>query len=539
MKLRRLSTALLLMAAMVSWAQAPHGTGTYYQKANGKKGRELKTAFFEIIRNPSVVHYDSLWNAYNTSDKRVLNEQEIIWDMYSGISRYPLYTYPHGTGSGSTEGVKGIQREHSMPKKWFNPTDAPASGSKSYQDVRPMYSDLTHLIPTDAVCNNNRSDLCYGEIADPSQVDWTSQEGFSKKSKQGGCSTPGWAEQVANPSKTRVFEINDEYKGDLARIYFYMVTCYQPNYFSWVPVRNESKVKTGEAAQLSGNHCGTWVCDMFNTADTDEGLDSYQPFAPWALDMLMRWSKNDPVSQKEIDRNATLWQFQGNRNPFVDYPGLEDYIWGEKKDVAFDYGGELPEAEPTSDNCEVALNKTTFGVDWSANVEPNQRDYWIRTPIVFEKNGVTFTFSYGMEGKNLYADAQEIRLYNYNTLTVTAHNNELTKIEVNVTGRNHDNKTLVASVGSIDNNNVWTGSAQEVILASNYVSSTKSGGVSNYYYLGLDNVKVTVANPSGIEQMKAQRYDDDRIYNLMGVQMNVSDLVPGIYIKNGRKFVVK
>jgi endonuclease I len=527
------------MAAMVSWAQAPHGTGTYYQKANGKKGRELKTAFFEIIRNPSVVHYDSLWNAYNTSDKRVLNEQEIIWDMYSGISRYPLYTYPHGTGSGSTEGVKGIQREHSMPKKWFNPTDAPASGSKSYQDVRPMYSDLTHLIPTDAVCNNNRSDLCYGEIADPSQVDWTSQEGFSKKSKQGGCSTPGWAEQVANPSKTRVFEINDEYKGDLARIYFYMVTCYQPNYFSWVPVRNESKVKTGEAAQLSGNHCGTWVCDMFNTADTDEGLDSYQPFAPWALDMLMRWSKNDPVSQKEIDRNATLWQFQGNRNPFVDYPGLEDYIWGEKKAVAFDYGGELPEAEPTSDNCEVALNKTTFGVDWSANVEPNQRDYWIRTPIVFEKNGVTFTFSYGMEGKNLYADAQEIRLYNYNTLTVTAHNNELTKIEVNVTGRNHDNKTLVASVGSIDNNNVWTGSAQEVILASNYVSSTKSGGVSNYYYLGLDNVKVTVANPSGIEQMKAQRYDDDRIYNLMGVQMNVSDLVPGIYIKNGRKFVVK
>ena len=59
------------------------------------------------------------------------------------------------------------------------------------------------------------------------------------------------------------------------------------------------------------------------------------------------------------------------------------------------------------------------------------------------------------------------------------------------------------------------------------------------YYLSLSNVKVTVANPSGIEQMKAQRYDDDRIYNLMGVQMNASDLVPGIYIKNGRKFVVK
>ena len=222
----------LLMAVVAIWAQAPNNTGTYYQKANGKKGRELKTAFFEIIKNPSVVHYDSLWTAYNTSDKRVLNEQEIIWDMYSGISRYPLYTYPHGTGAGNTEGVKGIQREHSMPKKWFNPSDAPASGSKTYQDVRPMYSDLTHLIPTDAVCNNNRSDLCYGEVAE-GQADWLSlgdetqgiSAGFSKKSKQGGCATPGWAEQVADPVKTRVFEPNDEYKGDLARIYFYMATC--------------------------------------------------------------------------------------------------------------------------------------------------------------------------------------------------------------------------------------------------------------------------------------------------------------------------
>ena len=44
-----------------------------------------------------------------------------------------------------------------------------------------MYSDLVHVIPTDAVCNNNRNDLCYGEIADPAQVDWQSADGFSKK----------------------------------------------------------------------------------------------------------------------------------------------------------------------------------------------------------------------------------------------------------------------------------------------------------------------------------------------------------------------
>ena len=524
----------MISLALTSWAQGPNGTGTYYQHAHGKKGAELKTAMFDIIKNPSVIDYDSLWTAYNTSDARTIEAEgvTVIWDMYSYISRYPLYTYPHGTGAGNTEGVKGIQREHSMPKKWFNPTDASASGTKSYGDVRPMYSDLTHLIPTDAVCNNNRSDLCYGEIS-ADKVAWASANEFSKKSTKGGCSTPGWAEQAESPTKTSVFEPNDEYKGDLARIYFYMATCYQPGYFSWVPVRDEDKKKTGEQGLLTENHCGTWISDMFNRGDDD----AYKPFAPWALDMLMRWAKDDPVSQKEIDRNGAIWIFQGNRNPFVDYPGLEDYIWGDKQEEAFSYadGGEA-EVEPTSDNCEIALNKMTLGVDWSEN--ENLRNYWERTPISFEKDGITFTFSYGMEGKNLYADEAGIRLYNYNTLTLTAHNNEITQVEFTTTDKNHDSKYLVASVGEITDN-VWTGSAKEVIFASNYVSSTKPGGVSKHYYIGVSNANITVATPSGIEQItQPERVTDNHIYNIMGICVDGQTLKPGIYIINGKKKVV-
>lgn len=524
--------------AVCMLAQAPNGTGTYYQKAHGKSGRALKHALFEIIKNPAVVDYDSLWTAYNTSDVRTIEGQDdpIIWDMYSSVSRYPLYTYPHGTGSGNTEGAKGIQREHSMVKKWFNPSDAPASGTKTYADVRPMYSDLVHLIPTDAVCNNNRNDLCYGEIANPAQVDWTSASdelfaGVSKKSKQGGCSTEGWKEQVANWAKTRVFEPNDEYKGDLARIYFYMATCYEPGYFTWMPVRNESKSKTGEVAQLSQNHCGTWTGDMFNL----ESDDAYQPFADWALNMLMKWSREDPVSDKERARNEAIWQFQGNRNPFVDYPGLENYVWGDKQDEAFDYGGEEAQ-EPTSDNVEVALNKETLGVEWSAT--DNMRNYWERTPITFEQNGITVTYNFGMEGKNLYADDSEIRLYNYNTLTLTAHNNEITKVEFTVPGKNNDNKMLVASVGDISDN-VWTGEADEVSFASSYVSSSKSGGVSLHYYLELSGMKVTVANPTGIRQLAAGCLADNRVFSLQGVAVDEQQLRPGIYIRNGRKFIYK
>lgn len=479
-----LSTLCLTLFTGYVWAQAP---STYYQKANGKKGAELKTAMFEIIRNPSVVDFDSLWTAYNTSDVRTDgNDDPFIWDMYSGISRYHLYDYPHGTGAGNTEGVKGIQREHSIAKSWLNPKDAPASGSKTYLDVRPMYSDLVHVIPVDAVCANNRSNLCYGEI-DADKVDWSSMEEFCKKSKQGGCSTPGWREQVSDPSKTRVFEPNDEYKGDFARIFFYMVTCYQPGYLTWMPERDADKRKTGENMVFSSdNHCGTWTSDMFNQGDDD----AYKPFAPWAFDMLMRWAKNDPVSQKEIDRNEVIWQLQGNRNPFVDYPGLEEYIWGDKKNEAFDYGGEPAGEELTSWDCEFALNKETLGVDWSET--ENLRNYWTRTPITFEKNGITFTFSNGMNGMSLYADDNAIRLYNYNTLTITAHNNEITKVEFTVSGQNHDNKTLVASVGDMADN-VWTGEAEEVTFASNFVSSIKVGGVAQHYYLELSNIKVTMA----------------------------------------------
>ena len=530
-------TCLFALISCCVWAQGPNNTGTYYQKAHGKKGAELKTAMFNIIKDPSVVHYDSLWYAYNISDPRTFDgeEGEYIWDMYSGISRYPLYTYKHGSGSGTEEGLKGIQREHSMVKSWFNPTSGPKSG-KNYEDIRPMYSDIAHVIPTDAVCNNNRSDNAYGEIADPAQVDWASAEGFSKKSKQGGCSTEGWKEQVENYAKKRVFEPNDEYKGDLARIYFYMVTCYEPGFKTWDVLRDpESKTKLGEVLAAGSKHCGTWTCDMFNTAETEEGTDAYQPFAPWAFDMLIKWAKADPVSQKEIDRNEKLWQLQGNRNPFVDYPGLEDYIWGEKKDETFDYGGE-PVEEPTSDNCETALNKDVLGVDWSGT--ENLRNFWTRTPISFEKNGITFTYNYGMEGKFLYADENELRLYNYNTLTLTAHNNEITQVEFTILGRNHDNKTLVASVGDI-NDNIWTGSAQEVTFASNYVSSTQVGGVSKYYYLGLSNAMITVANPTGIQQLEQPVVNDDHVYNLWGVRMDERQLKPGIYIKNGRKFIVR
>jgi hypothetical protein len=64
---------------------------------------------------------------------------------------------------------------------------------------------------------------------------------------------------------------------------------------------------------------------------------TYPAFQTWQLNMLMEWAKNDPVSEKETARNEAVYAIQKNRNPFVDYPGLEQYVWGDYKDVSFSY----------------------------------------------------------------------------------------------------------------------------------------------------------------------------------------------------------
>jgi hypothetical protein len=50
----------------------------------------------------------------------------------------------------------------------------------------------------------------------------------------------------------------------------------------------------------------------------------------------MKWHRQDPVSKKEIDRNNGIQQTQGNRNPFIDYPYLAEFIWGEKAGQTLD-----------------------------------------------------------------------------------------------------------------------------------------------------------------------------------------------------------
>ncbi len=279
---RQIFVGVLLFTSSVIWAQGPNGTGTYYQRTDGLKGAALKTAFHQVIMAPKVKAYKELWTVYRTTDKRPDGK---LYDIYSNTTNYVIGSKAQGANN-SGEG-DAYNREHTMPKSWFN-------------SASPMLSDAFHVMPSDGYVNTRRSNYPYGETKGER---YQSNNGYSKLGK---CTLLGYSGIV--------FEPNDEYKGDLARVYFYMATCY------------ESQIANWNSDVMSHN--------------------KYRPYVKWQMDMLMKWAKQDPVSEKEKARNEAVYKVQGNRNPFVDYPELEDYLWGDSVSVAFSYnhyqGGHTP-----------------------------------------------------------------------------------------------------------------------------------------------------------------------------------------------------
>jgi hypothetical protein len=80
----------------------------------------------------------------------------------------------------------------------------------------------------------------------------------------------------------------------------------------------------------------------------------YPTLNTWSINLLLKWHRQDPVSQKEIDRNEAVYGFQNNRNPFIDYPELAEYIWGTYAGQPFtpgavDDGGDPNLITPTQD----------------------------------------------------------------------------------------------------------------------------------------------------------------------------------------------
>lgn len=311
---RQLATLIVLFSTITIWAQAPTG---YYSTADGKVGYELKTSLFKIIKDHTTLSYGDLWTAYETTD---MNADGKIWDMYSDGAGYE-YTYKVGQCGNYKEESDCYNREHSFPKSWFN-------------DAAPMYTDLFHIYPTDGYVNGRRSNYPFGDVG-------TAKYSSLNGSKLGTCSDTGYSGTV--------FEPIDEYKGDFARTYFYMATCYQDKVSSWT--------SNGEAANILDG-------------------SSTQVYKDWYVNVLLQWNELDPVSEKEIARNNAVYKIQGNRNPFIDNPSYVTSIWSKSTDGGND-GNDSNENEGEGNETATCLIDETlcssFGVFTAYSIEGSQK----------------------------------------------------------------------------------------------------------------------------------------------------------------------
>ena len=275
--MKKYSTFLLGFLFSVSFAQAPAG---YYDGTEGLTGYQLKTKLSTIISNGALdLGYSALWDTYKTSDVDNYYEKDgSVLDMYS---EKPLTAdaYEFSIGSdqcGSTnQNREGFcyNREHSLPKSFFG------------GQVAPMANDAHFVVPSDYYVNSQRGNYPYGETVAPV---WVSTNG----SEIGPSNFPGYSGTI--------FEPIDEFKGDFARMHLYFVTRY------------ESKLTSFSDSQSDANPLdGT----------TDRG------YKQWYINLLLKWAAQDPVSQKEIDRNNAIFARQKNRNPFIDHPEWVAMIW--------------------------------------------------------------------------------------------------------------------------------------------------------------------------------------------------------------------
>ena len=264
----------------------------------------------------------------------------------------------------------------------------------------------------------------------------------------------------------------------------------------------------------------------------------------------------------ECDRNNTVAKYQGNRNLFVDYPHLADYIWGDSIDVAFDPSTSISTAEDdtrylkTSTTPSGGGDETTYQFTKVSNIRAG-KSYLIvannngtleaATPLsstknygylsvsnVTDNNGIisltskdnAFTFE-SADGGFLIKDSQG--RYYYQTGTYNSYN----------VSTNASNASVWAATVQGDGTfKLMTPAGYYVQYSTKYNSygcyTTASGLMPLLYEFTGETTDIQRPHIPNTETKPA-------IYNLKGqkVAAKATALPSGIYIKNGKKFIVR
>ena len=318
------------MFTAVGFSQIPSG---YYNTATGT-GYTLKTQLYNIIKGHTDNGYGGLYTTYATSDIDNFYENDgSVLDMYS---ENPSGTDPYNYSIATTQRCGNYvnegdcyNREHIIPQSVFN-------------EQSPMVADAHFITPTDGKVNGVRSNYPHGVVVSATE---TSLNG----SKLGPSTTAGYSGLV--------FEPIDEFKGDIARMYFYFATRYE-------------------------NTVAGYSYPMFNGT-------SNKVFTPAFLSQLIAWHNQDPVNAREIARNNAIYARQNNRNPYIDHPEYVAAVWTTEAD-------DTTPPSAASNLAVTTSTSNTISLSWTAATDNvGIASYAIYVNNIFKQNetGTTATIA--------------------------------------------------------------------------------------------------------------------------------------------------
>ena len=476
----------------------------YASSLNGLKKEQLKAALHKLMDKKNVLPYGgggkgTWWGFWYTDRNPQTNE------CYNRYSDKKFFFESTNTG----RAIGGMNIEHSFPKSWWG----------GHQN--DAWCDLYNLYPSDSHANSSKSNFVMGVVVNVKEEAGT---GYDKVGTG-----------YADGQLVKMWEPGDRFKGEFSRSYMYMATTYQ----------NLSFVSEGAKQLQTG---------------------AYPTLKKWSSDLFRQWSKNDRVDEMEIKRNEAVYKIQNNRNLFIDYPNLAEYVWGDSMDVEFNpyrsittasddarYTGVIaPEDPVTPDNPVVTPQGGTFVKTTTAPVAGKRY-------VLVANTGSNFVIASTLKGKN----------YGYLPTNSTVDNSgkvngvndqSVITLEQGTTGFyikdangkyfGQEDKYKTVQFVAKDKAVEWT---LEPKSDGTFTITSSTGHVLQYdtKYKSFGAYKPVSANgiypmlyvedtTAGIGAIWTVTTTDEAVYNLQGVRMPAdAQLAPGIYIRGGKKFVVR
>lgn len=499
-----LSTLIVLFLGLGINASAidRQALAKYAASLNGKKGAELKTALQPLLKPKKVLGYGSgngnTWSGFYKTDRNPKNNE--CYNRYSSEKFFFTST---------TKAISGMNIEHSFPKSWWG-------GGTKYD----AYKDLYHLYPSPSTGNSQKSNYPMDEVTNAT----IEEEGYDKVGTGKNVNYKAW-------------EPGDRFKGDFARTYMYMAVAYGNLTFS------DMGLKT-----------------MNNEA--------YPGLKPWASTLYRKWSKADKVDSLERTRNNTVANIEGNRNLFIDYPYLAEYVWGDSVDVAFN-----PETSITT-----AYDDDRYLQGGSISDDPNTPDepvadvYYFSLAdhvvsdslyLIVSDNGGSLLAMQMLTGTKTYGypGTVDVKMVN-DTISLSSLENTF---KITADGKIIDSKgryvwhegsyKTISMTAAGNSKGSWTITKNsdgtfKIAFADNYYIQYSPTHKSYGCYLDAQGLmpKLFVrvnknVTPTAIVSVvdNGLRQRNGNIYTVEGrlVGKDASVLAPGLYIRDGKKFVVR